>query len=113
MAKTTKLITEDLMEIAMDLLRPFMSEEHRQEILAERMRQEHGGHVLTCAYCGVSYPPGTPNLQDQFRTQHGLTCSGNPIRADLRKVILAWNTGTTAEMNALTKDVIWKYHFGI
>lgn len=111
MTETTKPITEDTLKIAMDLLRPFMSEEHRQAILAERMRQANGVRVLTCAYCGVSYPPTTPNSQHQLLTGHGQMCSEHPIRDDLREVIHEWNTGTTVKMDKLVKAMARKYHF--
>ncbi len=101
----------DTIEVAINLLKPFMSEEHRQKI-RERVRQARGERILTCAYCGISYPPGTPDAQHQLLTEHGQKCLEHPIRADLREVIRTWNTGTTAEMNELTKAMAWKYHFG-
>jgi hypothetical protein len=36
-------------------------------------------NLLTCAYCGQEFPPGTPTSNHESLTAHGLECTENPI----------------------------------
>ena len=38
---------------------------------------------LTCAFCGVAYPPGTPASNHEALTAHVRICDRHPLRADL------------------------------
>ncbi len=37
--------------------------------------------VLTCAFCGEAYPPGTPESNDDALTAHVRVCAKHPMRA--------------------------------
>jgi hypothetical protein len=37
-------------------------------------------NVLTCAFCGHAYPPGTPASQHELLTRHVMQCSSHPLR---------------------------------
>ena len=37
--------------------------------------------VLTCAFCGESYPPGTPGSNHEALTAHVMVCVKHPMRA--------------------------------
>lgn len=36
--------------------------------------------VLTCAFCGEAYPPGTPESNHAALTAHVLVCAKHPMR---------------------------------
>ena len=38
------------------------------------------GRVLTCAYCGMEYPPDTPAYGDKILTDHIKVCIKHPLR---------------------------------
>jgi hypothetical protein len=39
--------------------------------------------ILHCAFCGESYPPGTPTNQHDLLTAHIQSCKKHPVRTDL------------------------------
>lgn len=45
-----------------------------------------GGEVLTCAFCGHAYPPGTPRSQHDLLTEHVLSCAEHPLAARIRQM---------------------------
>ncbi|TAA12448.1 hypothetical protein EA658_09935 [Pseudoxanthomonas winnipegensis] len=45
-----------------------------------------GGRVLTCVYCGMQYPQGTPAAGDQVLTDHIRVCEKHPLRDAEAKV---------------------------
>jgi hypothetical protein len=53
----------------------------------EEIAKEENPQVLTCAFCGEEYPPGTPTSQHELLTEHILRCSKHPARADIIKLI--------------------------
>lgn len=44
-------------------------------------------HVLTCAFCGQKYPPGTPPTQHAALTAHIQECPTHPVRQDLEDLV--------------------------
>ncbi len=56
-------------------------------IMAERddarawvRRMAHETRVLTCAFCGEAYPPGTPESNDAALVAHVKVCAKHPLR---------------------------------
>jgi len=48
--------------------------------------------ILTCVYCGMHYPPGTPSHGAQVLTDHIRVCEKHPMRKleeDRQKLIMA------------------------
>jgi hypothetical protein len=43
-------------------------------------------HVLTCAFCGHEYPPGTPPTQHEALTAHVKVCEKHPLAAELARL---------------------------
>jgi hypothetical protein len=69
-----------------------LSDSLRAELLAmtaERdeardwLRRMSAARVLTCAFCGEEYPPGTPTNNHEALTAHVRACAKHPLRADL------------------------------
>lgn len=46
-----------------------------------RMHRET--QVLTCAFCGEAYPPGTPGHNDERLREHVTKCTKHPLRAEI------------------------------
>ena len=47
------------------------------------------GNILTCVYCGMAYPEGTPPHGSQVLTDHVKVCEKHPLRkaeADIAKL---------------------------
>ncbi|MDD4888303.1 MAG: hypothetical protein PHU85_00090 [Phycisphaerae bacterium] len=44
------------------------------------MDRPPAGNVLTCAYCGHEYPPGTPASQHELLSKHIAGCEKHPMR---------------------------------
>jgi len=42
--------------------------------------------VLTCAFCGVEYPPGTPPTQHEALTIHVWECKKHPLRKRINEL---------------------------
>lgn len=47
--------------------------------------------VLTCAFCGQEYPPGTPSSQHKLLLEHVLVCADHPMREVERKLASVQN----------------------
>ncbi len=41
---------------------------------------ENEGRIITCVYCGMEYPVGTPTSQNQVLTDHIKICEKHPLR---------------------------------
>ncbi len=46
------------------------------------------GNVLTCVYCGMAYPEGTPPHGSQILTDHIKVCEKHPMRQAEKKIVL-------------------------
>jgi hypothetical protein len=44
------------------------------------------GNTLTCVYCGMAYPEGTPPHGSQVLTDHIKVCEKHPMRESEKKV---------------------------
>jgi hypothetical protein len=58
--------------------------------------------VLTCAFCGAEYPPGTPASNDDALTAHVRACPKHPMRESEREIRRL--TGELAAIRAQPKD---------
>ena len=55
--------------------------ERERDEAREWVRKMHrDAQVLTCAFCGESYPPGTPNSGSEALTAHIKVCAKHPMR---------------------------------
>ncbi|MFC1707501.1 hypothetical protein ACFL59_11925 [Planctomycetota bacterium] len=53
--------------------------------------QSHPGppeapEILTCAFCGEEYPPGTPRSQHELLTEHVHQCAAHPLNERIREL---------------------------
>lgn len=55
----------------------------------EQRRQAAEARVLTCAFCGHQYPPGTPPSKHEALTEHIRVCPEHPIGKELRAALAA------------------------
>ncbi len=46
------------------------------------------GNILTCVYCGMAYPEGTPPHGSQILTDHIKVCEKHPMREAEMKISL-------------------------
>lgn len=44
-------------------------------------------NVLTCVYCGMQYPEGTPPSKDKLLTDHIEVCEKHPLKLEKDKVV--------------------------
>lgn len=61
-------------------------------ISARRKEKDMEGRILTCVYCGLEYPQGTPATGDQVLTDHIRICPKHPLRAAEEKIKLLRST---------------------
>lgn len=52
----------------------------REEARAWVKRMTEERRILTCAFCGEAYPPGTPEANHESLTAHVKVCSKHPMR---------------------------------
>ena len=70
--------------------------EHEARRIAETER------VLTCAFCGEAYPPGTPESNHEALTAHVKVCTKHPMRgafALLRRIVTAWRADEVGQID--------------
>ncbi len=87
--------------------------EERVAAVATRVEDKNGPQEIRCAYCGMLYPPGTPESQHAMLTQHGRVCLLNPIRADLATLVLAYATQPKSVIDKLVNKLSARYVLGI
>ena len=74
--------------------------------------------VLTCAFCGAAYPPGTPASNSLQLTAHVLVCERHPMRAveralaDLRAAVqdewaAAATCNTALDRQEYAREEVW------
>lgn len=56
------------------------ADSEREEARSWVRRLTNTDRVLTCAFCGVAYPPGTSNSNSDALTDHIRTCPKHPMR---------------------------------
>lgn len=66
-----------------DVDRLWASLDEARAVAREAVRLER---VLTCAFCGEEYPPGTPASQHERLTAHVKVCAKHPLRAEIERV---------------------------
>jgi len=63
------------------------------------------GNTLTCVYCGMAYPEGTPPNGAQILTDHIKVCEKHPLR-EAEDKILKLRTALIGLVGASSKDEI-------
>lgn len=53
---------------------------HESLMAQEIQRARAAAVVLTCAFCGEAYPPGTPPTQHEALTAHVKVCEKHPLQ---------------------------------
>ena len=72
---------------------------------------ENGPRTLTCVYCGMAYPQGTPAWGSQVLTDHIKICEKHPMRkleaqkALLRKALIGLIGGAESKMELDNMEV--------
>jgi hypothetical protein len=71
--------------------------------------------IVTCVYCGMAYPPGTPTAGAKALTDHIATCTAHPMsavvaerdrmRAALEGLIGAYDTTTLRAMEVAIRTI--------
>lgn len=56
-----------------------------KELEAERIAIQNDERVLTCAYCGHQYEPGTPVSNHKSLTEHIAVCPSHPMHKIVRR----------------------------
>lgn len=102
--------TEHLLQITNNLqksVNTLVDERDEARNWVRKMHQET--QVLTCAFCGESYPPNTPESNDNTLSEHIKVCKKHPICTIEEK----YNTLKAAASELLSALVVWtkvKYH---
>ncbi len=65
-----------------------------EQVIADTYQRET--QVLTCAYCGHAYPPGTPASQADQLSAHIRVCEKHPMRELERELATRWSPATQA-----------------
>ncbi|MFH1972136.1 MAG: hypothetical protein ABIJ18_01520 [archaeon] len=68
--------------------------------------------VLTCVYCGVAYPEGTPPHGSKVLTDHIKVCEKHPLR-DAEQKILKLRKALIGLVGASTKEELQQLELGI
>ena len=71
---------------------------------------EKSNTILTCVYCGMAYPKGTPTHGAQILTDHIKICEKHPMRDAEAKISKLRNAlvgliGTSVEMELRTMEL--------
>jgi hypothetical protein len=70
-------------------------------VLASAEHNVPPSEVLSCAFCGEEYPPGTPSSQDELLTAHIFRCPVHPLRrrlATMIRIIARWEKAPNAAL---------------
>jgi len=58
--------------------------EEAQRLNSERKATQNDSRVITCAFCGHEYPPGTPTSNNEALVKHVRVCTKHPIGLENR-----------------------------
>lgn len=58
----------------------------RDEALDWVRRMHNESQILTCAFCGQAYPPGTPSANDAALREHVMVCEKHPLRTEAERL---------------------------
>ena len=75
---------ESLIESAGVLINPDLKKalaELNRKVKEDRRKEMESQSVVTCVYCGMEYPNGTPTAKAQILTDHIKVCEKHPMRA--------------------------------
>ena len=70
------------------------------------------GNTLTCVYCGMAYPEGTPPHGAQVLTDHIRVCEKHPMREAERKIEVL-RTALIGMIGAGTKEELAQMELAI
>ena len=57
--------------------------------------------VVTCVYCGLEYPKGTPTSKNSLLTEHIKVCEKHPMKALKDALIGLVGAGTKEELDSM------------